>query len=154
MGQALDIDIPPPRPKRKPSNPYPRKTSASTSTSQVGAKDGKFLSSDSSSHCKQGLNLEKEPVPEVMAFLCHLKQCSFITIRTSVNNSLSTSLSLLIRDQMEKENQHRQKKTQMTIAQKFSPSFKKLSVLLFTKVPYLSPWGLEMLALSGNLCLQ
>ncbi|PON97191.1 Protein LHY [Trema orientale] len=64
VGQALDIDIPPPRPKRKPSNPYPRKTSSGTPTSQVGAKDGKFLSSESSSHCKQVLDLEKEPVPE------------------------------------------------------------------------------------------
>ncbi|EXC13655.1 Protein LHY [Morus notabilis] len=64
VGQAIDIDIPPPRPKRKPSNPYPRKTSAGTSTSQVGAKDGKYLSSEFSHHCKQVLDLEKEPLPE------------------------------------------------------------------------------------------
>lgn len=65
VGQALDIDIPPPRPKRKPSNPYPRKTSASAQTSHVGGKDGKLLVSVSSSHCKQVLDLEKEPQPEV-----------------------------------------------------------------------------------------
>ncbi|XP_062091275.1 protein LATE ELONGATED HYPOCOTYL-like isoform X2 [Humulus lupulus] len=62
VGRAIDIDIPPPRPKRKPSNPYPRKTSAGPPTSQVGAKDGKYLSE--SSHCKQVLDLEKEPVLE------------------------------------------------------------------------------------------
>lgn len=65
VGQALDIDIPPPRPKRKPSNPYPRKTSIGSPTSQVGAKDGKLFTSVSSSHFKQGLDLEKEPLPEI-----------------------------------------------------------------------------------------
>ncbi|GMN42744.1 hypothetical protein TIFTF001_011950 [Ficus carica] len=64
VGQAIDIDIPPPRPKRKPSNPYPRKTSAGTSASQVGSKDGNYLSSESSHHCKQVLDLKKEPLPE------------------------------------------------------------------------------------------
>ncbi|KAL5572229.1 hypothetical protein UlMin_021826 [Ulmus minor] len=63
VGQALDIDIPPPRPKRKPSNPYPRKTGAGTPTSQAGGKDGKCLS-ESFSHCKQVLDLEKEPLSE------------------------------------------------------------------------------------------
>jgi len=65
IGQALDIDIPPPRPKRKPSNPYPRKTSIGVPTSQVGTKDGKLFTSVSSSDCKQALDLEKEPLPEV-----------------------------------------------------------------------------------------
>ncbi|XWS35970.1 hypothetical protein CRYUN_Cryun20dG0041900 [Craigia yunnanensis] len=60
IGQALDIEIPPPRPKRKPSNPYPRKTGAA----QVGAKDGKSETPISSLHCKQVLDLEKEPLPE------------------------------------------------------------------------------------------
>ncbi|KAH7519418.1 hypothetical protein FEM48_Zijuj08G0034000 [Ziziphus jujuba var. spinosa] len=64
IGQTLDIDIPPPRPKRKPSNPYPRKTSAAIPTSHVGVKDVKLLPSESSSHCKQVLDLEKEPIPE------------------------------------------------------------------------------------------
>ncbi|XWS28079.1 hypothetical protein CRYUN_Cryun25bG0034700 [Craigia yunnanensis] len=59
IGQALDIEIPPPRPKRKPSNPYPRKTGA-----VVGAKDGKSEMLISSLHCKQVLDLEKEPLPE------------------------------------------------------------------------------------------
>nr|KJB49645.1 hypothetical protein B456_008G131800 [Gossypium raimondii] len=63
IGQALDIEIPPPRPKRKPSNPYPRKTSAAT-TVQEGAKDGKSEMPLSSLHCKQMLDLEKEPLPE------------------------------------------------------------------------------------------
>ncbi|KAL1367138.1 hypothetical protein HN51_021201 [Arachis hypogaea] len=63
IGQALDIEIPPPRPKRKPSNPYPRKTSAGAASLHSGAKDGK-LSSLESSHAKQALDLEKEPVPE------------------------------------------------------------------------------------------
>ncbi|OMO82369.1 hypothetical protein COLO4_23060 [Corchorus olitorius] len=63
IGQALDIEIPPPRPKRKPSNPYPRKTGA-TSTSQVGAKDGKSETPISSLRYKQVLDLEKEPLPE------------------------------------------------------------------------------------------
>ncbi|XP_052879445.1 protein LATE ELONGATED HYPOCOTYL-like isoform X3 [Gossypium arboreum] len=63
IGQALDIEIPPPRPKRKPNNPYPRKTGAST-TVQDGAKDGKSETPISSSHCKQVLDLEKEPLPE------------------------------------------------------------------------------------------
>ncbi|OMP06302.1 hypothetical protein CCACVL1_01635 [Corchorus capsularis] len=63
IGQALDIEIPPPRPKRKPSNPYPRKTGATT-TSQVGAKDGKSEMPVSSLRYKQVLDLEKEPLPE------------------------------------------------------------------------------------------
>lgn len=65
IGQSIDIDIPPPRPKRKPSNPYPRKTSAGAQISHGGEKDGKLLVSVSSSHCKQALDLEKEPHPEV-----------------------------------------------------------------------------------------
>ncbi|KAL1313375.1 protein LHY isoform X2 [Arachis ipaensis] len=64
LGQAIDIDIPPPRPKRKPSNPYPRKTNVGTPTSHSGAKYGKLLISVASSHCKQTLDLEKEPLPE------------------------------------------------------------------------------------------
>ncbi|CAJ1976046.1 unnamed protein product [Sphenostylis stenocarpa] len=64
IGQALDIDIPPPRPKRKPSNPYPRKTNAGLSTLHSGAKNGKSLLSIASSHGKQALDLEKEPLPE------------------------------------------------------------------------------------------
>lgn len=64
-GQAIDIEIPPPRPKRKPSNPYPRKTSVGTLTSQVGTKDWKPLTSECSSHTtKHILDLEKEPSPE------------------------------------------------------------------------------------------
>ncbi|XP_008244199.1 PREDICTED: protein LHY isoform X2 [Prunus mume] len=66
-GQSIDIDIPPPRPKRKPSNPYPRKSCSAASTwatSHVAAKDGKLLSSTSSSHCKQVVDLEKEPLDE------------------------------------------------------------------------------------------
>ncbi|KAG6725736.1 hypothetical protein I3842_02G045900 [Carya illinoinensis] len=63
-GQALDIEIPPPRPKRKPTNPYPRKKSISVPASQVGANDGKLLTSVSSLHFKQALDLEKEPPPE------------------------------------------------------------------------------------------
>ncbi|KAL1350288.1 hypothetical protein HN51_014395 [Arachis hypogaea] len=64
LGQAIDIDIPPPRPKRKPSNPYPRKTNVGTPTSHSGAKYGKLFISVASSHCKQTLDLEKEPLPE------------------------------------------------------------------------------------------
>lgn len=64
IGQALDIDIPPPRPKRKPSNPYPRKKSVGTTTLHSGAKDEKHNSVESS-HVKQALDLEKEPLPEV-----------------------------------------------------------------------------------------
>lgn len=52
VGQTLDIKIPPPRPKRKPSNPYPRKTGASTPTLSVGAKDGGILSV-SPSNCEK-----------------------------------------------------------------------------------------------------
>ncbi|XP_050387154.1 protein LATE ELONGATED HYPOCOTYL [Argentina anserina] len=62
VGQSIDIDIPPPRPKRKPSNPYPRKSSDAAptwSTSHVGAKDGNLVSSASSSHSKQSVDLEK-----------------------------------------------------------------------------------------------
>ncbi|GMI69534.1 LATE ELONGATED HYPOCOTYL, LATE ELONGATED HYPOCOTYL 1 [Hibiscus trionum] len=62
IAQALDIEIPPPRPKRKPSNPYPRKTGAAT-TVHEGAKDGKS-ETPISLHCKQVLDLEKEPLPE------------------------------------------------------------------------------------------
>lgn len=69
VGQDLDINIPPPRPKRKPSNPYPRKTSAGTSASQVGANDGGGQNAVSPSHCQKGLDLEKEPLPEVVHFL-------------------------------------------------------------------------------------
>ncbi|KAJ6328886.1 hypothetical protein OIU77_010546 [Salix suchowensis] len=64
IGQALDIEIPPPRPKKKPSNPYPRKTGVGPPASQVGAKDGKLLTSASFPRCKQVLGLEKEPLPE------------------------------------------------------------------------------------------
>ncbi|BBG97729.1 Homeodomain-like superfamily protein, partial [Prunus dulcis] len=66
-GQSIDIDIPPPRPKRKPSNPYPRKSCSAAPTwptSHVAGKDGKLLSSTSSSHCKQVVDLEKEPLDE------------------------------------------------------------------------------------------
>lgn len=66
-GQSIDIDIPPPRPKRKPSNPYPRKSCSAAptwATSHVAANDGKLLSSTSSSHCKQVVDLEKEPLDE------------------------------------------------------------------------------------------
>ncbi|BFG22308.1 hypothetical protein CerSpe_085820 [Prunus speciosa] len=66
-GQSIDIDIPPPRPKRKPSNPYPRKSCSAApawATSHVAAKDGKLLSSTSSSYCKQVVDLEKEPLDE------------------------------------------------------------------------------------------
>ena len=73
IGQAVDIDIPPPRPKRKPSNPYPRKTSIGP-TSQVAAKDGKLFTSVSL-HCKQALDLEKEPLPEVIS---HFRSLRFI----------------------------------------------------------------------------
>ncbi|KAK9145879.1 hypothetical protein Sjap_005782 [Stephania japonica] len=46
LRQTLDIEIPPPRPKRKPSNPYPRKSSASsTIDSSIVSKDGKSLNS-------------------------------------------------------------------------------------------------------------
>ncbi|KAL9430432.1 hypothetical protein AB3S75_025759 [Citrus x aurantiifolia] len=62
IGQAIDIDIPPPRPKRKPRNPYPRKTCTNAPMSQIGAKDGKLLSSVSSLRCNQVLDLEKEPI--------------------------------------------------------------------------------------------
>lgn len=68
IGQAIDIDIPPPRPKRKPSNPYPRKSSAVTATLQSGEKDVK-LNSVESSHVKLTLDLEKEPLPEVIIYL-------------------------------------------------------------------------------------
>ncbi|RDX87790.1 Protein LHY, partial [Mucuna pruriens] len=64
IGQALDIDIPPPRPKRKPSNPYPRKINVGAPTLHSGVKHGKFLISIASSHGKQALDLEKEPLPE------------------------------------------------------------------------------------------
>ncbi|XP_004306608.1 PREDICTED: protein LHY-like [Fragaria vesca subsp. vesca] len=67
VGQSIDIDIPPPRPKRKPSNPYPRKSSEAAptwSTSHVGAKDGNLVSSASSSHCKQAVDLEKGQLDE------------------------------------------------------------------------------------------
>lgn len=71
VGQSIDIDIPPPRPKRKPSNPYPRKSSEAAptwSTSHVGAKDGNLMSSASSSHCKQAVDLEKGQLNEVTIF--------------------------------------------------------------------------------------
>ncbi|ESW11027.1 hypothetical protein PHAVU_009G259400, partial [Phaseolus vulgaris] len=68
IGQALDINIPPPRPKRKPSNPYPRKTNAVVPTLQNGAKNEKSLISIASLHGKQALDLEKEPLPEVISF--------------------------------------------------------------------------------------
>ncbi|KAJ7951398.1 LHY protein [Quillaja saponaria] len=64
IGKDHDVCIPPPRPKRKPSNPYPRKSSFSISTSQIGVTDGKIIMSVSSSHSNQALDLEKEPLPE------------------------------------------------------------------------------------------
>ena len=65
VAQALDIDIPPPRPKRKPSNPYPRKTGASSVTSQAGAKEDGKLSTSLPFPPSKVLDLEKEPLPEV-----------------------------------------------------------------------------------------
>ncbi|XP_048140851.1 protein LATE ELONGATED HYPOCOTYL isoform X2 [Rhodamnia argentea] len=62
VGQTLDIKIPPPRPKRKPSNPYPRKTGASTPTLLVGPKDGGILSV-SPSDCEK-LDSETSPLLE------------------------------------------------------------------------------------------
>ncbi|XP_057805872.1 protein LATE ELONGATED HYPOCOTYL-like isoform X2 [Salvia miltiorrhiza] len=59
LGQSLDIEIPPPRPKRKPNNPYPRKTSAGTSASQVGVKDGK-ISNPVSSSCQSKVTVDTE----------------------------------------------------------------------------------------------
>ncbi|XP_078448175.1 protein LHY-like isoform X2 [Wolffia australiana] len=47
LGQAHGIEIPPPRPKRKPTNPYPRKTSASCSPTQT---QNNFLDSIGGSH--------------------------------------------------------------------------------------------------------
>lgn len=74
VGKALDIDIPPPRPKRKPTNPYPRKKSIIVPASQVGEKDGKLLTSVSSLHFKQALDLKKEPLPEVdIITFCSIK---------------------------------------------------------------------------------
>lgn len=71
VGQALDIEIPPPRPKRKPSIPYPRKTGAGASASQAKAKDGGILNAVSPSCCQNGLDLEREPLLEVVHFLFH-----------------------------------------------------------------------------------
>lgn len=68
IGHALDIEIPPPRPKRKPSNPYPRKTSVGTPTSQVGVKDGK-ISNPVSSSCQSKMTVALEKEPEVWAIL-------------------------------------------------------------------------------------
>ncbi|XP_042041938.1 protein LATE ELONGATED HYPOCOTYL-like isoform X1 [Salvia splendens] len=59
IGKSLDIKIPPPRPKRKPNNPYPRKTSAGTSASQVGVNDGK-ISNPVSSSCQSKVTMELE----------------------------------------------------------------------------------------------
>ncbi|KAJ1390619.1 late elongated hypocotyl and circadian clock associated-1-like [Sesbania bispinosa] len=84
VGQALDIDIPPPRPKRKPSNPYPRKKSVGTTTLHSGAKDGK-LNSVESSHVKQALDLEKEPLPEEVP-------CS--SLSSANKSSISMSMAL------------------------------------------------------------
>lgn len=69
VGQDLDINIPPPRPKRKPSNPYPRKTGAGTPAPQVGAKDGGDQNAISPSHCRKGLDLDREPLTEVVNLL-------------------------------------------------------------------------------------
>jgi MYB-related transcription factor LHY len=85
IGQALDIDIPPPRPKRKPSNPYPRKIGVGPPASQVGAKDGKLLTSASFPCCKQVLGLEKEPLPEVNCH-CHFLLSLFIHLAVSSPN--------------------------------------------------------------------
>ncbi|KAF1892131.1 hypothetical protein Lal_00036487 [Lupinus albus] len=59
-GHALDIEIPPPRPKRKPSNPYPRKTNVGSPTTNSRSVQGTVASS----HGKEALDLEKEPLPE------------------------------------------------------------------------------------------
>ncbi|XP_019419235.1 PREDICTED: protein LHY-like isoform X2 [Lupinus angustifolius] len=60
IGHALDIEIPPPRPKRKPSNPYPRKTNVGSPTINSRSDQGTVASS----HSKEALDLEKEPLPE------------------------------------------------------------------------------------------
>ena len=80
IGHALEINIPPPRPKKKPGNPYPRKKGVGPPASQVGARDGKLLTSTSFPHCKNVLELVKEPRPEVTIiffFLPHSLSCSF-----------------------------------------------------------------------------
>ncbi|GAB2231171.1 hypothetical protein Droror1_Dr00027459 [Drosera rotundifolia] len=64
IGQAPEIDIPPPRPKRKPINPYPRKNVVvGSTTTPTGGKDEKQMTS-ASSHSREQLDLELEPVPE------------------------------------------------------------------------------------------
>lgn len=65
VGQAIDIEIPPPRPKRKPSNPYPRKTGATSSpNTQVRSSDGKQIPPGSKHAAEQVVDLEKEKVSE------------------------------------------------------------------------------------------
>ncbi|KAL9274352.1 LATE ELONGATED HYPOCOTYL-like protein [Drosera capensis] len=67
IGQAPDIDIPPPRPKRKPINPYPWKNvGVGSTTTPTGGKDEKQMTS-ASSHSREQLDLEQEPVPEACA---------------------------------------------------------------------------------------
>lgn len=67
LGRAHDIDIPPPRPKRKPSNPYPRKISVGVPNSSPGGKNEKPVTSISSlCPSRQALDLENEPLPEVL----------------------------------------------------------------------------------------
>ncbi|KAL2345965.1 hypothetical protein Fmac_007250 [Flemingia macrophylla] len=101
IGQALDIDIPPPRPKRKPNNPYPRKTNVGAPTLHTGVKHGKSLISIASSHGKQALDLEKEPLPEKHSedescskvfFIIQEAACSSVT--SANKNSVSMSVPL------------------------------------------------------------
>ncbi|XP_020211113.1 protein LHY isoform X1 [Cajanus cajan] len=101
IGQALDIDIPPPRPKRKPNNPYPRKTNVGDPTLHNGVKHGKSLVSIASSHSKQALDLEKEPLPEkhnkdesCSKVFTIIREAPCSSVSSANKNSLSMSVPL------------------------------------------------------------
>lgn len=67
ISEVSDIDIPPPRPKKKPSNPYPRKVSAPSTTGPVEGNDGKLCITVSSGPNKQLPELQNGVFQEVTA---------------------------------------------------------------------------------------
>jgi hypothetical protein len=101
----------------------------------VGAKDGKLFTSVSSSHFKQGLDLEKEPLPEVDIHFFSLKfircSCSSIFFFFWPSISLVVLVLFFIRYLMEMRKQQMRNIIRTKIAQKSLPFSKKLIIPLF-----------------------
>lgn len=82
----------------------------------MAAKDGKLLSSTSSSHCKQVLDLEKEPLDEVIIFIIYFYDPN--TFHVLAIPVIVLNCDFFIRDLPKKKIQEMEKKIRMKTAQK------------------------------------